>query len=93
MSESATACEAVQHSHVLVVQIDIHVAVQLAAIGEELRARAGMRLREGAQDLAHRGARRLELGLPPVWARSTGGIFTVGIRVGNPMGRGMTLRC
>jgi hypothetical protein len=54
--------EALEHSDVLVVQVDVDVAVELALRVEELGRGIGVRLREGAQDLADVRARGLDLG-------------------------------
>src|SRR3954453_11839979 len=41
--------EPLQHAHVLVVHVDVHVAVELAALREELALGGGVLLRERAQ--------------------------------------------
>ena len=71
--------QAAEQPHVLVVEVDVDVAVELARLVEELAADAGMRLGEAAQDRADVAALDLDDGLPPVWARRTGGIFTFGM--------------
>src|SRR6185312_10948962 len=44
--------EAVEHAHVLVVEVDVDVAVELALGGEELRARLRVGRREVVEHLA-----------------------------------------
>src|SRR5919107_6163180 len=53
--------EAVEHAHVLVVEVDVHVAVQLAVLGEELRLRLRVLRGEVPQHLADVAARGLDL--------------------------------
>src|SRR5437660_9559563 len=42
-----------EHADVLVVEVDVDVAVELATVREQLRLRAGMRVDQRPQDLAH----------------------------------------
>ncbi len=64
MSESeAGGLEAVEHAHVLVVEVDVDVAVELALGREQLLLGAGMRLDQRAQGLADGGAVDRDLGL------------------------------
>ena len=80
VSSAPTAVlEAVEDADVLVVEIDVDVAVELAVVAEQLLLGPGVGGGEAAQNLAHLGALDADLDSPPVWARSTGGIFTVGI--------------
>src|SRR5437763_15548255 len=44
--------QAVEHADVLVVQVDVHVAVELAVLAEQLPLGVGVLPRERAQDLA-----------------------------------------
>src|SRR3954463_8620104 len=44
--------EALQHAHVLVVEVDVDVAVELAAVAEDLRLGRRMLVGERAEDLA-----------------------------------------
>src|SRR4051812_19925178 len=55
--------EAVEHPDVLVVEVDVDVAVELA-VGEELRLGLRVRGHEGAQHVADVAAVRAELLLP-----------------------------
>ena len=54
---------AVQHPHVLVVEVDVDVAVELAVLAEQLGGGVGVLGSQGAQDLADVGAGGLDLGL------------------------------
>src|SRR5918998_148628 len=53
--------EAIEHPHVLVVQVDVDVAVEVAVLGEELRLGGRVLLCQRAQHLADVAARALDL--------------------------------
>src|SRR6187551_3040994 len=55
--------QAVEDPNVLVVEVDVDVAVEVAVLAEELLTGGGVLGGEGAQDLAHVGTRGLDLGL------------------------------
>ena len=76
--------EPVQHPHVLVVEIDVHVAVELAA--RRRTAGLGARVRSARpRSTSPTVAPSAETSAsPPVWERRTGGIFTSS-SVANPM--------
>ena len=80
MSHRDRGVEAVEHPHVLVVEIDVDVAVEVAVRAEQLLSVSGCAAVSARSTSPTVAPSASTSAAPPVCGRRTGGILTVAMR-------------